>query len=306
MDRTGRRVSGGTGRTSPRLSVVNISTRADTGGDGIRTKWAFDRLTDWSYRSTRRKELFGYPGDLPYDQRGHWLAKANVIHQRQMFVTDGPAVIQHHGTYFRQHHARLMAEQRSRGHIGLAATLDLWLMYPDELEWLPAPYNLDWLASFRKRSDVLTIAHAPTNRAIKGTDAFLDAMDRLERRLPVRRLVIERKPWLECLSLKGTADIYFDQLALGYGNNAIEAWGMGIPVVAGGAPETLAEMQRRFPLPFYQATEDTLYYVLLDLVSSQVKRDYWGRLGLEHVRRWHADEVVVPALQDIYRRALCR
>ena len=219
-----------------------------------------------------------------------------------MFVADGPAVIQHHGTYFREHAPRLLREQRARKAIGLASTLDLWLMAPDDLEWLPAPYDGEWLRSFRKPADVLTIAHAPTNRKIKSTAAFEAACDRLAKLIPIRVLVIENQPWTECLRLKGQADIYFDQTQLGYGNNAIEAWGMGIPVIAGASDETLAEMERRFPLPFYEATESTIYYALLDLASSQIKRDYWARRGAEHFARFHDERVVVPQLQGVYRR----
>lgn len=256
-------------------------------------------------------QKFGYPQDTPYGTARRRWQKADVVHVRQMFAAqrhlgapDRPLVIQHHGTYFREHHRALMREQRTRDAIGLAATLDLWAMYPDDLEWLPAPYHLDWLASFRKPASVLTIAHAPTNRGIKGTDAFLDAMARLK---GVRLLLIEGRDWMDCLRLKGTADIYYDQLALGYGNNAIEAWGMGIPVIAGADPDTLAEYRRRFgQVPFYEATPDTLEYALRDLISSQNKRDHWGRIGRAHVERWHADEVVVPQLQAIYRRAMCR
>lgn len=245
--------------------------------------------------------------DLPYDQRGHWFVRADVIHQRQMFVTDRPAVIHHHGTFFRERHAALIAEQRRRRHIGLAATLDLWLMYPDDLEWLPAPYDLTWLESFRTPNPVLTIAHAPTNRTIKGTEHFLRACERVARHIPLRVLLIEGRSWLDCLRLKGTADIYFDQIGLGYGNNAIEAWGMRIPVIAGGAPATLAEMRRRFGyLPFYEATVETLEYALIDLASSLVKRNHWARVGRAHAERWHADGVVVAQLQDLYRRAMCR
>ena len=36
---------------------------------------------------------------------------------------------------------------------------------------------------------------------------------------------------------KGRADVFVDQMILGYGCNAIEAWGMGIPVIAGVDPE---------------------------------------------------------------------
>jgi glycosyltransferase involved in cell wall biosynthesis len=125
-------------------------------------------------------------------------------------------------------------------------------------------------------------------------------MDRLGDR--AQRLIIEGVSNAECLRLKATADIYFDQTAYGYGVNGIEAMALGIPVVAGAQPDTLAEMERRFPIPFYTSTEDTLYYDLLDLVSSQVRRDYWGSMGLEHVRRFHDERVVVKQLEAIYRR----
>lgn len=299
------------------MFVLNVSPRTDTAGDGWRTQQAFERLSSFYYRSTARKQIgFGFPLDLPWDKAAWAYGRADVIHHRQMFTAERvlrqrpkPAVIQHHGTYFRQHYGELLNEQRRRGAIGLAATLDLWLMAPDQLEWLPAPYDLEWLRSFRQRrspgeDQPVVIAHAPTNRTLKSTDYFLAACDRLARSVPIEVLLIERTQWQECLRLKGTADIYFDQLHLGYGNNAIEAWGMGIPVICGAQPETLAEMRRRFgTLPFYEADEESLYYALLDLVSSYAKRRTFGELGRQHAGRYHADEVVVPMLEAIYRRA---
>src|SRR6185369_16504535 len=124
---------------------------------------------------------------------------------------------------FRLHGPAMLAEQRRRRAIGLAATLDLYLMAPDDLTWAPALYDLDWLASLRSPIDdgILRIAHAPTNRTIKGTDAFLAAAERLGRELPVEVILVERQSWYSCLHAKAIADIYFDQVALGYGNNAI-------------------------------------------------------------------------------------
>ena len=60
-----------------------------------------------------------------------------------------PAVIHYHGSAFRANPQGILAEQKQRGAIGLVSTLDLFLIAPDELEWLPSPYDLDWLASLR-------------------------------------------------------------------------------------------------------------------------------------------------------------
>lgn len=152
---------------------------------------------------------------------------------------------------------------------------------------------------------MVRIAHAPTNREVKGTQAFLDAIERLQAEgLPVEMDLIEGVSWAECLTRKAQADIYYDQVQLGYGNNAIEAWGMGIPVVAGAQPATLAEMERRFgSLPFYNATEQDIYDALKALVLSKDLRAEYSEKGLDHVRRFHDERVVVEQLKRLYRKA---
>jgi hypothetical protein len=295
------------------MRVLNCSHLADTGGNGWRTKAAFDRLSDIEYRSTARQQNYlDYPVDLPWSEaREAWL-RADVVHVRDGFqaqalleVPDRPTVIHHHGTQFRRHRDDLLREQRRTGAIGLAATLDLYLMAPDDVTWMPALYDVDALAAMRTPvlDDVLRIAHAPTNRAIKSTEGFLRAARRLSKELPVEVILIERTPWRECMVSKAKADIYFDQVALGYGNNAIEAWGMGIPVIAGAQPATLDEMQRRFgSLPFMAADESSIYQALRRLADLET-RETWGEAGYQHARKWHDAPVVVQMLEAIYRQA---
>ena len=296
------------------MLILNVSRGADTGGVGILIKQAFDRHSGSDYRTVCSKTNYiGYPTDLPARALDAWWRKSDVIHLNQIFRPAAgrptkPMVIHHHGTIFRRNAANLIGEQRQRKAEGIAATLDLWLTAPDDLEWVGAPYNRSWLQSFRRPVDdgVLRIAHAPTQRPIKSTDKFLAAAERLAREVPVQIILIERKPWVQCLELKGAADIYFDQVLLGYGNNTIEAWGMGIPVIAGGEDETLVEMDRRFgSLPFVEATESTIYEALRELVDPSV-REKWARRGSEHFDSFHADQVVVPRLEAIYRKAADR
>ena len=152
--------------------------------------------------------------------------------------------------------------------------------------------------------DPVRIAHAPTDRGIKSTAAFLEATEQLKAEgHPIEVDLIEGVPWSECLARKAKADVYFDQVKLGYGCNSIEAWGMGIPVIAGGAPSTLEEMQSRFgELPFYVADEDTIYDALKAMTDKDT-RDEYGQRGLRHVQRFHDDAKVVAQLQDVYTRA---
>lgn len=290
------------------MRVLNYSSGADTGGQSIRLKQAFDRHSEIEYRSlARRGNYLEYPADVNPAEVNRWLRWADVIHANINFrgiTVARPLVIHYHGTPFRRNPQRCIQEQRRRRAIGTASTLDLWLLSPSHLEWLPSPYDLEWLQTFRRPHDgPLRIGHAPTERGIKSTGRFLEAVDRLSTEVDVELVLIERSAWAECLEAKGTVDVFYDQVRLGYGNNAIEAWGMGIPVVCGAAPDTLAEMRNRFGvLPFYEATEDTIYDALRALVDPDVRVEYSER-GLAHVRRWHAETVVVAHLEAIYGRA---
>lgn len=298
------------------MRVLNVGN-VDFGGDGIRTKRAFARhAPDWTYDvAVSSTNYLAYPADRPIREARQLAANADVVHARNSFraarnaaALHKPLVITHHGTRLRNRPADVLAEQRAHSAIGLAATLDLWLLAPDELEWLPAPYDLDALASLRQPHEdgPLRIGHAPTNREIKSTDAFLAACDKLSRETPVEVVLIEGQSWAECLHLKATCDVYFDQVLLGYGNNAIEAWGMGCPVVAGAADDTLAEYERRFgSLPFVHADEGSIYHALASL-AEPIKRTEWSLRGLLHVGQWHDEKRVVEQLQRVYRRAVER
>jgi hypothetical protein len=270
--------------------VLIVCPRSDLAGVGISIKRAFDRYSDIQVRHVARlRKFYDYPTDAEWSERANLIRWADVIHVMEIPVDYGkPTLVHHHGSHYRT----------NGGPPGICSTLDLELAGAGT--WIPSPIDLDSIQSAPRKNAVPTIAHAPTNRALKSTAAFEAAMDRLGDR--AQRLIIEGVSNAECLRLKATADIYFDQTAYGYGVNGIEAMALGIPVVAGAQPDTLAEMERRFPIPFYTSSEDTLYYDLLDLVSSQVRRDYWGSMGLEHVRRFHDERVVVKQLEAIYRR----
>lgn len=300
------------------MRVLTFTEGADPAGISASIEAAFHGVPGWHVQSwISRRNYLAYPART-WDRAAVMKAwrSADVVHVHQSFrsaiklerrLGTRPMVIHHHGSPFRRAPSTLLKEQRRRGAIGVVSTLDLYLIAPDELEWLPAPIDVARLAAMRSPhgTDIIRIAHAPTRRSVKSTDAFLGAVARLQRAgYPVEVDLIERVPWHKCLRRKATADLYYDQVALGYGSNALEAWAMGIPVIAGAADRTLEEMQRRIGyLPFYPATESTLYDAIRSLLDNPGLRDECALGGSQYVRRFHDHSPSVVRLQDIYRRA---
>ena len=96
-------------------------------------------------------------------------------------------------------------------------------------------------------------------------------------------------------------------MILGYGCNAIEAWAMGIPVVAGADSWTLARMRQEFGrsgLPFYEATAETIRVALRELVLSADLRAKWDDRGLRHARRFHAEKPALERALELYAEAI--
>lgn len=298
-----------------------VSTGQDTGGFSWRIFEAFRRqLLDWEARSMAATRTYiAYPEDLPY-RRSLLLdlyAQADVIHLQNQTAgwelydngAGKPTILQHHGTIFREGHEFLSAQARRVGMVEIASTLDLTLLEPD-VEWVPVPYQRAEMEAIRERfyqprDGVVRIAHAPTNRVIKGTDHFMRVVKRLQQRHRVELVLIEQRSWRQCLQMKAGADIFYDQLDLGYGCNAVEAWAMGIPVVAGVRDRqvraTMLSRWSRWPFAFAQP--DTLEAVLEALITSENARQEAVARGNEHFDRWHDEAVVAPLLASIYSAA---
>lgn len=288
------------------MKVINYLPYDDIGGVGYRTASAFNRhRPNWTYHAYRGAPSYlQYPEHTPWDWRhivDDWNT-ADVVHVNDHIPTVGrqrPTVVTFHGTGFREtpaEHLKLARDARV-----LVSTLDLWLLAPNDTTWMPQMDDLDWLATFRKpHNGPLRIGHAPTNRALKSTHQFIEACKVLSETIPVEMVMIEGLSWHECLTLKGTCDILFDQTAYGYGGNAIEAWAMGIPVVCGAPDDTLAEYDRRFgDIPFVAAEQHTIRDALLDLVEPAA-RAQWGTKGRAHAERYHSYKVGVERLAPIY------
>lgn len=299
---------------------------ADPAGVVARFASAAEKVPGLVIREAHRAEAyFDFPRDILWDRHTdaevRRLAKeADVIHLNNSWKSADrlrlakPSLLHHHGSLFRLNPPLMLATARQRRMAQAVSTLDLTKPAPDILRWLPTAYDVDALEAFgrahrRPADGRVRIVHAPTNRAYKATEVLIAAIDAMRAEgLPVDLVLVEGKPWSECMTEKAQADIVFDQLAWGYGCNAVEAWGMGIPVVSGADEWTAERMRQEFggELPFAEATQATLLDVLRELVVSADARAEWQARGVAHVRRYHDELPALTRLAELYHEALER
>jgi glycosyltransferase involved in cell wall biosynthesis len=298
--------------------VLILSPYEDTAGIGITLRRSFDRWApEWEARHVRRANNYldypvdiEWPGDTQNPEVEELVQQADVIHvmeQPDILAELGPLdgkriVVQHLGTYYRDNPDVVSEQCQVAGAIEVASGFDL--MLKPHLLFVPLPAELPGVAELRSEyrvSDKVRIAHAPTNREVKSTDLIIEAVERLKQRHAVHLDLIEGEPWGVCLARKARADIYVDELRLGYGLNALECWAMGIPVVSGIVGEPRTKMLAEFgSLPFLEAAEATLERKIESLVTSQSLRSRWGRRGQKHLRSVHSPQAVVHRMVEIY------
>lgn len=145
----------------------------------------------------------------------------------------------------------------------------------------------------------VVIAHAPTNRWIKGTRHVEAAVESLQREFPRLKLrLIEKLPWADMPRVLAGCDLLVDQLFMGwYGLLAIEGMSLGRPVVC----HIRADFAQGSPgCPVLDATPETLEGVLRELIKDPARRAAVGAAGQAWSRARHDAPVVGRALLAHY------
>lgn len=197
----------------------------------------------------------------------------------------------------------------------------LWALNPDLLPFLPSrrssflPYAVpivDGARPGRKGAGKpLRVAHAPTNREIKGTSFLLEAVQRINRRQPgaIELVLVEGRSHTEALELYATADVVVDQLLIGwYGAFAVETMMLGKPVIvridaedAHAVPEPMRQELLEAVLP---ADPVTIEEVLERLLESPAVLTRHAEACFAYARKWHAPEYVASLTVAQYEEAL--
>jgi glycosyltransferase involved in cell wall biosynthesis len=171
-----------------------------------------------------------------------------------------------------------------------------WYLNPDLARWLPGasflPYaNVD-VHAIAERPLPQRVAHAPTNRLVKGTADVIAAVERLRGEgLGVELDLIEGIPNAEAMERLAAADVIVDQLVLGwYGGLAVECMALGRPVVC-HIDESANPFGER--LPVVRATAHTLTDVLRELATDPERRARIAGEGRAFALAEHSPEQVV-------------
>jgi glycosyltransferase involved in cell wall biosynthesis len=174
-----------------------------------------------------------------------------------------------------------------------AIVKDVWVHNTIDLE--------SYVPQFRGRGDVPVIVHAPSSRAIKGTQFVEQAVDALEHEgVPFRYLRIENRSHADTLRLiREEADIVVDQMFAGdFGTLAVEGMALGKPVVG----YLLDEVRREhFPdIPMVCADIETLKDRLASLIHDAEERERLGRAGRAFVERHLDRREVADRILELY------
>jgi glycosyltransferase involved in cell wall biosynthesis len=172
----------------------------------------------------------------------------------------------------------------------------------------PALVLRDWEPAPAEPGSVVRVAHAPSKRAVKGTDAVISAVDALRARgAPIELDLIEGVPNREARLRYAAADVIVDQLRIGwYGMFAIESMALAKPVVVHLDEEAAAETEEAFglELPLVRADEESLEEVLAGLLEVRETLPELGRRSRDYVERVHAHTSVARRVLEIYERVM--
>ena len=145
----------------------------------------------------------------------------------------------------------------------------------------------------------VTIVHAPSKRASKGTAYVLEAVHELQKKYDLEFILLENKPQEEAFEIYKKADIVIDQLIIGaYGVFAIEVMAMGKPVIV----YISEEMKDTYPeeLPVVSASPADIKEKIEQLILDGELRHSLGVKGRAYVERYHDYRVNAQIFYDIY------
>lgn len=182
-----------------------------------------------------------------------------------------------------------VAIARARADLLYVKTPDLLHLMP-EAKWLPQAVAVDVAEgeAARSREAALRIAHAPTNRGLKGTESVVAACASLRARgVDVQLDLIEGVSAGDALKRIAAADLVIDQLLVGwYGVVSIEAMALGKPVLC-YVNESLVEKVGERP-PILNVEEGTLESILESIAVGGLEVNKLGHAGPDYYERVHS------------------
>lgn len=148
------------------------------------------------------------------------------------------------------------------------------------------------------------LLHAPSDPAIKGTQAIVQALDALKTEFDFELQLVKGVPHAEAMTLYRRADLLIDQVLAGwYGGLAVELMAMGIPAACylRDSDLHLLPAPMRQALPVQNIDPRRLVDDLRALLSRRAEWPELGRRSREFVMRWHHPGKLASVLLAAYR-----
>lgn len=301
---------------------------------GIAFTNAINRYTEHSCRLITTAEKYGFDyekdihlPDIEDDDFGEveqLLVDAEVLHFHVLNDENshlGPLVIRDYvqGKKILHHHhghpdyiinADTYNEKyRKLGRRVIVSTPDL-LKVAEKATWVPnlVPlHDVHFLPRYDNslpRSPI-KICQAPTRKYHKHTQEFKAVMRKLQEKYPsVETLIIENRPYLDCLKLKRTCHIVFDHMRGWFGISSLESLSQGKPVIA-GLDEWNIKCIRDFTgchgLPWVVAREENqLEHELHKLATDADRRNNIGLKSRRFMENHWTEKRVLEVLFEVY------
>lgn len=193
----------------------------------------------------------------------------------------------------------------------------VYAVNPDLLHFLPpgtefVPYghvNLDdWTPVDPEPHDRVRLVHAPSHRAVKGSDVIIEACEQLQAEgLPFELVLVEGLSNRDARRAYEQADVVIDQLYAGwYGGLGLEAMALGKPVATYIRDEDLAliDPTMRKDLPLIRLHTASVRDELRRIITMPpAERARIGRQSRAFVERWHHPERIARRMLDDYTAA---
>src|SRR6185312_14273173 len=186
--------------------------------------------------------------------------EADVVHCHMNYLAITNSRVRPKGRIIRHYHGSLptgesLVEQSlddAWGAVQVGARLSHLEQSP-RMHWLPIAVPVDRYKAMadkaeltrrpRRSRGVFRVAHSPTNRGYKGTDALLDVTRRMRNNgAGIEVMLIEGMRHGAALLAKATCDVVFDSFWLGIQGSGLEGGAMAMPVIAGDSH--VAELYR--------------------------------------------------------------
>ncbi len=149
---------------------------------------------------------------------------------------------------------------------------------------IPSIYEFGDFPEIRK-GNTIRICHATTKPGVKSTELVTKTLRKAESEFGIEPVIIQGRPWSESLRIKATCHITIDQFKLGgYGSSAVESMYLKNAVINRLSPF----VRSMHPdVPIVQATEESMYDVLIKLLQNEDNIKAIGERGREYAMREH-------------------